>query len=449
MVRCAVAFSLLAWQTLGDNPCGSGTSECDDSPGDFGECCIDQSTYCVAPRGGFDTSTCCPRWTIGCEVGTVGCCDPATPWQLVTIPGANTRIPWNRTQAREPSVRFEKADASAQALAYALFTEAFQGRLSAATIDASSGELLSHRDVTGPAGDWYNLYFGASTRILPWDPVSARFVFADTDYSSGKVLVYTIDPTTGQSTSQPVSGVDSNPVGMAWDAELRALVLSTHTNGEANFFAVDPDAGTVRSLGRVQRGKDEYSSESFYAAYMSHVHAGVAFRSGLKQVYAGDYEGLGITELPGSSDEGSSAWQDPTKADGHGLPVSMQRHPAGGFLSLAARDDGKLDIVSWAANGTAQTLVQLGNASLPSTPGTGPLGYVADAPVVGDTYATMTVTIAPGTLGVGDKWTLSMFSLSSGEVSEFAIDPQPSILGAETVSLSGFGLPQTQQSMSV
>jgi len=280
---------------------------------------------------------------------------------------------------------------------------------------------------------------GAQTRILPWDEKSARFIFVDSDLSSGAMILYLIDPSTGQSTSQAVSGCTGNPVGMAWDADLQALVVSTQTNDEAGFFAVNPKTGAARPLGRVKRGADE-SEESYYAAYMSHVYSGVAFRSGLKMVYAGDFEGFGVTTLPGTSDEGSSVWQDPTKADEHGLPDSMQRHPAGGFLSLAAREDGHLDIVSWSGNGTAQVLAELANAQYPQTPGTGPLGYVADAPVVGDIYATMTVTIANGTMGIGDKWTLSTLSLTGGQVSEFPLTPQPSVIGAETVSLSGFGL---------
>jgi hypothetical protein len=360
------------------------------------------------------------------------------------------RTPWRREQKGEPSTRFENVEAekAAQGLGYALFTE-FSGGLSAATIDISTGKLLSHRDVSGPAANWYSLYFGESTRILPWDAQSARFVFADADLSTGEMTVYTIDPATGQSTAQTVSGCSGSPVGLAWDADVGALVVSTHTATEASFFAVNPDTGAAQPMGRVQRGDDEFGSDGYYAAYMSHAHAGVAFRTGLKEVYAYGHEGLGVTQLPGTGDEGSSVWQEPTRADGHGLPVSMQQHPSGGYLSLAARNNGMLDMVSWTPNGSAKVLAQLQNAQLPQTPGSGPLGYVTDAPVVGDTYASMTVSIAPGTMGIGDKWTLSTLSLSSGELNEFALTPQPAALGAEVTSLSGFGLPAKQRSVSV
>eukprot|EP00755_Sulcionema_specki_P004266 Sspe_Gene.29638::Locus_14191_Transcript_4_7_Confidence_0.364_Length_1921::g.29638::m.29638 len=45
-----------------------------------GECCVNEATFCV-PKEGLYPSRCCPLWTVGCGVGSVGCCDPARPWQ--------------------------------------------------------------------------------------------------------------------------------------------------------------------------------------------------------------------------------------------------------------------------------------------------------------------------------------------------------------------------------
>merc|ERR1712118_176496 len=100
--------------------------------------------------------------------------------------------------------------------------------------------------------------------------------------------------------------------------------------------------------------------------------------------------------------------------------------------------------VSWTPNGSSKVLAELANAQMQSTGDSGPLGYVTDSPVVGDVYASMTVAIAPGTRGVGDRWTLSTLSLNSGEVNEFALNPQPALFGAEAASLGGFGLPAKQ-----
>jgi len=438
----ATACLLLAARVSADSPCGQGSSECDDSPGEFGECCIDQSTYCIAPRGTFVTSTCCPRWTVGCTAGSVGCCDPARPWQLIAA--QKTRAS-NATRSAAPDAPL-LAKAEPTTVGFAIFTESLKSALSAATIDLSTGEVTSRTDVTGPASDWYALYFGESTRILPWDAEAARFVFADADLATGQLTVYTIDPRTGESTGTAVQGCSGMPVGMAWDADLRALVLTTQSETEAAFHALDAQTGEAKALGRVERGSDE-DSEAFYAGYISHSHAGTTFRSGHQRVTLADGEGVGITELPGTSDVAKSSWKGAAKADAHGLPISMQRHPAGGFLSLAPRDSGKLDVVSWDVNGTAQIVAELGNANMPASEGL-TLGYVTDAPVMDDTYAAMTVNLAGGH-GLGDKWTVSTVSLGTGAVQEFALNPQPSIFGAEAVSVTGFGLPKQSKSVVV
>ena len=47
--------------------------------------------------------------------------------------------------------------------------------------------------------------------------------------------------------------------------------------------------------------------------------------------------------------------------------------------------------------------------------------------------------------GVGDKWTVGLVDLSPAgdrkNATQRALNPQPSLLGAEAVSLSGFGFP--------
>eukprot|EP00665_Eupelagonemidae_sp_cell47_P004144 gene4145-8110_t len=82
--RAAAAPAAAAAGSCGNSLCGGGESCCEDAPGcqgDCSECCVVQATYCVAPRPSFAASTCCPRWTVACSVGSVGCCDPARPWQ--------------------------------------------------------------------------------------------------------------------------------------------------------------------------------------------------------------------------------------------------------------------------------------------------------------------------------------------------------------------------------
>merc|ERR1711871_1784883 len=110
-------------QQCGSDPqapiCSADEDCCKDSPdckGACTECCVRQSTFCVAPRQGFTTSTCCPRWTVSCTVGSVGCCDPATPWQKLGTARRTSVV------APMPSV-VPLPSSSKASVAYALFPQ--------------------------------------------------------------------------------------------------------------------------------------------------------------------------------------------------------------------------------------------------------------------------------------------------------------------------------------
>ena len=77
----------------GDQPCcafapkeegccsgGSIESCCADDTG--GVCCLSQPTLCIPKNINLPyPARCCPRETVGCSAGTVGCCNPARAWQ--------------------------------------------------------------------------------------------------------------------------------------------------------------------------------------------------------------------------------------------------------------------------------------------------------------------------------------------------------------------------------
>ena len=90
---CAMFMLVIAASVFGDCGCTADESCCQDSKGYA--CCIDQTTYCVKPTDGSKAypvlpatptpptprltapqARCCPQWTVGCSVGSVGCCDP-------------------------------------------------------------------------------------------------------------------------------------------------------------------------------------------------------------------------------------------------------------------------------------------------------------------------------------------------------------------------------------
>ena len=115
-------------------------------------------------------------------------------------------------------------------------------------------------------------------------------------------------------------------------------------------------------------------------------------------------------------------------------------------MSLAPRTGAKgpkLDIIGWGnssrVDGDVRVLARLANAGPPQAPYIGTLGYVADS-IAGQVFGALTVAHHAGTLGLRDKWTMSTLDLATGKLVEAPLSPQPSIEGAETVALAGFGL---------
>ncbi len=449
-----------------------------DSPGCSGvcsECCVKQSTVCVAPRPGFKTSTCCSRWAVGCSVGTVGCCDPARPWQFMgaapssagfaadAITNAAARRPMltSRAMAKEgaaadDSTTYFRAQGTGGDVAFALFTKVAQSTLQALTIDAKSGNVTGRADVTGPAADYYSGYFGETTRLFPFDPKGARFVFADLDMSSAELplVLYTIDAATGKSASARIDGCgtgkDAYPFGLAFDAAKGMLSIGMQTEANATLCSVDIDAATGSLAGSVPREGSE-ASPSFYSAYLSLVDAGTAYRIGHQQVTQGTGDGLGVTNFgAGSTTDAATTWHAVPTIKGHALPTSIGPHPSGkGFISLAPRTastdaDAVLDIVSWELGGAARVVANLSNAHQPTMPFLGVLGYVGDS-VSGDKFGAMVVATHPYPIDPGllDRWVVVTYDASSGGLTEAELSPQPTRLGAEAVALSGFGLVST------
>ena len=79
--RCLNDEPCCAFTPGSDGCCSSDESCCADDQG--ASCCIIQPTYCVPKNANLNPypARCCPRYTVGCNVGEVGCCDPAIPWQ--------------------------------------------------------------------------------------------------------------------------------------------------------------------------------------------------------------------------------------------------------------------------------------------------------------------------------------------------------------------------------
>jgi len=336
--------------------------------------------------------------------------------------------------------------ANSNVTGYAIFTKAILSGLVAIKFDPTSGAVLSQKTITGPFAKYYELYYGDSTRVIEWDEQKAKFYFADLSESadSEAVTVYSIDPETGESTSAPVSGCKSEyPIGLSWDAQTGLLILATQSASTASFCAVDPASGKGSAMGQVMRGTTE-ANESYYAAFLSHVHGGVAIRVGYREVTTGGSLGKVATTLARGSGTLTPSWHA-VDLDTHGAPASVHTHPSGGYISLAPRTSSGsgYDVVGWdtSDDGGQRLLANLTNAHPPRIPFTNaPLGYVAAA-VSGKVFGSLTVAYHPGVVpGGSDKWVVSTLDLSTGKLTEAALSPQPSIEGADTASLTGFGL---------
>ena len=169
-------------------------------------CCTQQNTFCVHKAAGSSMpARCCPRWTVGCSSGSVGCCDPAQPWQWsisVSEPSEATSQPEPRAAgAVSGAVSGAVAGAVAGAVsgavvsgtAYALVVSGWAAKgssLYALSIDMASGRILkkvvvnSFRD--DPAGE--------STREFLWDSQRQKFYYLDVS-TSVRLLAAISNPT--------------------------------------------------------------------------------------------------------------------------------------------------------------------------------------------------------------------------------------------------------------
>ena len=165
----------------GGGCCTDNQSCCSDAKGY--SCCMTQNTFCapVGTSSGYP-ARCCPRWTVACEIGSVGCCDPATPWQTAVqataaedaIPAAATNVPSTSEAglAALPPTAFALVVSGARSAGKALLS---------LTIDTSSGKITRKAAVTGfdddPAGE--------STREFLWDPGRRVFYYFDANFTAG------------------------------------------------------------------------------------------------------------------------------------------------------------------------------------------------------------------------------------------------------------------------
>lgn len=432
-----------------------------------GACCSDQVTRPCAAVGAYP-ARCCGRWTVCCSVGTVGCCDPALPWQGESgralaapagalQPHAAASMPHAQLalQGLDPSTTLEPSAAppSARPLGVlrALLLEVSQ--LSVATIDPASGKVLSSARVRGFDN------FGQATRPWAWSGSQRAFVTVEANFSAappqpggqGRGLVLTrVDASSGQATSLPVRGAAGLPAGYCTLDGAASLLVGLHADESARtpaeaslarFVVVDIETAAARPVASAQRGADE-SSASYYAAhfYACSRDGSAVARVGARRVSIGEESGVGLTQLGGDGGgaaAASSRFEPLAWAKGGLGPLTLQPDGAA-FLSLGPHAHQGLALVRWAltSRGAPALVAKLGaRTAAPSVPVMGPLGYLADAlSADGAHYAAL---VSEEVLPAIGRWAVATVEIGSGKVSVHALSPLKLVA---TVGVSGLGL---------
>mmetsp|Transcript_28096 Transcript_28096/g.45235 ORF Transcript_28096/g.45235 Transcript_28096/m.45235 type:complete len:517 (-) Transcript_28096:123-1673(-) len=463
---CCMTTDILPSQggsCCGGGCCSHGESCCADDQGST--CCLVQNSFCVPKDSSTGTypARCCPRWTVGCAVGSVGCCDPAQAWQRLSIEKDEDSLPRSTLVSKDDRFFDEGEDAIQGTPAYALVVSGAAKQtaaLLALTIDTSTGKIARKLPVTGfaahdPAGE--------STREFLWDTKRKLFYYFDANFTANggarpaggrDTYLVSVDPTTGQAKPMLVEGAKDYPTGYALheDGHVRMATEAWDNAGKSvvgyHFYSVDPEEAKATLLASNVKGSGESGNPEFYAGY----HRGVSvdgssvYRLGYEEVTQMTTQGLGVTTVASGS-KATTKWV-PEPAQGHDFFLTFDRLgndsalSGGGetFLSLApstSKRSRSLDVVQWSIedSNTYEVIASFPNAHPPRATGLGTLGYVATT-LSGNSYAALVVEY--GMQPMLDRWSIAVVDLSSPKNS--TMHPLSPWSAAGIWSASGLGL---------
>eukprot|EP01064_Diplonema_japonicum_P028714 TRINITY_DN4474_c0_g2_i1.p1 TRINITY_DN4474_c0_g2~~TRINITY_DN4474_c0_g2_i1.p1 ORF type:complete len:428 (+),score=102.65 TRINITY_DN4474_c0_g2_i1:50-1333(+) len=425
MMKMTVVLLSLLVAASADCGCTQDETCCQDNSGYA--CCVNAESICVQDTPGtVFPARCCPKWTVGCSVGSVGCCDPAKPWQRLI----ETRNPL--AMKRTSPALNHHTPFTASGDMFAIFTAGLSNHLESLTI-AASGHITK-KEVTGPAATWYTSLYGESTRTFSFDGKRSLFHFVD-GKADGGVTLYSINPATGSSTAKTLK-VNGYPVGFAYHLESDKFVFSILKGETFTFHSVNVDTGATVVAGSIVRGSGE-ASAAYYAGYIS----GIALdgttvqRLGFQTVTTGSNPGLGSFNLTGPLPS-TAKWANVANAANSQFYYTFTRiQNSNDFISLApaAKGDHSFQMVRWSLNGTSTVLAALPNAHAPASNKIGTLGYVA-AGQAGTTYGALVIEVGPDE----HKWAIATYDMSAGKYQVNAF--QPEFLTSQGAAVSGFGV---------
>jgi hypothetical protein len=430
--------------------CSSDESCCADDVG--AACCIVQPTYCVPKNANLNPypARCCPRYTVGCNVGEVGCCDPAIPWQrgAPLHPQSKYKNVAKKTGRKADATKYwkSKSTVAADKVAYALVTNGIAPGLVAWTIDLTCGNITQKIPVEG-----YNTH-GEATRDFLYDSATNLFYQFDVDFQAKKaangrqIVLSKIDPTNGKTTKVNVTGGARDYVtGFCIEKSSKKSVLISSKSEDGNnfnFYSVDIATGVSTEKGSVPIPSGKEEDPGHYAGYFRNCDSKSVTRIGYESVVNQENPGLGLVTFADSSNAAaSSKWNGNVPVpDGFNFYLGAKQFQDS-FLSLAPNiTTGLLSLVQWTGN-KANVLLDT-QCGPPRVMGAGELGFVLDAVRESDsTYVALVDDESPIPIpepGIWDQWALAVVDLKSKTMKMLTLTPE--ILEGET-AISGIGLP--------
>ena len=417
-----------------------------------------QNTYCVAKDAAAPSypSRCCPRWTVGCTAGSVGCCDPAQPWQRSISVSEGLGAPSTAAKRRSPGQW--RADGTAFALVVSGEEPASKSLLSL-SIDMSTGDVTSRTSVSGFLEHNPD---GGSAREFLWDPTRRVFYYFDANFTAGggarpqtgrPAYLVTVDPIRAEATTQVLNGAVDYPTGYAMGPGGTVLLATEawNTAGTSvtgfHFYSVDPATATAKPLSANDRGTGEAGNPEYYAGYHRSASADGThvFRLGYELVTKQTGQGLGETRLDGGSGRATSNWTASPAQQGHDFFMSIDRVDAvsssplsESFVSLAPNREARsrdLDVVVWSTDGKQYDVVaSLHDAHPPRSIGDELLGYMATA-AKNQTFAALVAQY--GITAELDVWALAVADLAGRNATVLTLKPRGL---AGVWSVAGLGL---------
>ena len=415
--------------------------------------------------------------TVGCETGSVGCCDPASPWQ------------WNLASQRKMAQFDEVVEdfdtdlsSASDDVAYALMVSgSSRVAMSAWTIDMTSGKVLAKKSLSAfdddPAGE--------STREFLWDNKRKLFYYFDANFTANggarpengrEVYMYSVNPATGDVQKSVLQGATDFPTGYAMRSDGHVVIATEHFESNDkmtgfSFWDVDPESSKADLIGTNNRGtlsskREKFTHETqtklyfslltpgttesdpnFYAGFHRSISADgtEVYRFGYELVTTQQNQGIAITKIS-SSDSVTTIWKDELSKD-HDYFMTLNRYTtnssssSSSFISLApstSSSSRSLDLIQWNLDESVYNVVAtFKNAHPPRVYGSGDLGYLADF-VNGDKYAGLVVQDSDLPYGVGDRWAIAVGDLTSSD--SFKVLPLEPRDIAAVLSVSGFGM---------